>query len=363
MSEQENQSALRERAAIFACGGVSYMDRDVIDAALFRGDLEPLWRDLLRSIECENQADEMEIEEGALDEAAETFRYDHDLITAEETEYWLEARGLNLDDFGEYFARRYWRNNWQEEVEPESIDYVSAPAELRELLRSDLILSGELDKMAARLSWRVAVGFAAKDDAVDPELVAVEEKLFFERAGIDETALAEWLAGLGRDREWLNEMLRMETILRAKNAELLTPRARQSELATLRLPLTRFEVEIVEVESKDAAREASLCVTSDGMSMEEVAQEGRYPFRRITLLLQEIDNDLHQKFLSVPVGHVLEPLPRADGFQLCRIMNKVEPNADDPVLRERIDQSILERYFSRLVANHVQWQSPINSAQ
>ena len=363
MPEQENQPVLQEPTAVFACGGVSYTERDVIDAALFRGDLEPIWKELLRSIECENQADELEIEEGALDEAAETFRYDHDLITAEETEHWLEGRGLTLEDFGEYFARRYWGKNWEEEVEPEAMDYVSAPGNLRELLRADLNLSGAFEKMATLLGWRVAAALAAKDEEADPELIAAEEKLFFERTGIDETALTDWLSGLGRDRGWLNEMLRMEGVTRRKREQLLTPRARQSELAALRLPLTRFEVEIVEVESKDAAREASLCVTSDGLSMEEVAQEGRYHFRRVTLLLQEIDEGLHQKFLSVPVGSVLEPLPRDEGFQVCRIMEKVEPNADDPALREQIDRSILERHFSQLVANHVQWQGPLAYVQ
>lgn len=363
MPEPENQPALQEPAALFACGSVSYTERDVIDAALFRGDLEPVWRELLRSIECENQAEELEIEEGALDQAAEEFRYDHDLITAEETEHWLESRGLTLEDFGEYFARRYWGRNWEEEVEPESTDYVSAPAELRDLLRADLVFSGELDKMATRLSWRVAAGFAAKDEEVDPEIISAEEKLFFERAGINETTLGDWLSGIERDRAWLNEMQRMEGISRRTSEQLLTPRARKSELSALRLPLTRFEVEIVEVESKDAAKEASLCVTSDGLSMEEVAQEGRYPFRRASLLLQEIDENLHQKFLSVPVGSVLDPLPREDGFQLVRIMEKAEPNADDPALWEKIDQCILERHFSQLVANHILWQSPLHYAQ
>jgi hypothetical protein len=361
--EQNNQPALKESTAVFACGGVSYTDRDVIDATLFRGELEPIWRELLRNIECEDQADELEIDKGVLDKAAEALRYDHDLITAEETEHWLETRGLTLDDFGEYFARRYWGENWEDEVEPKSIDYVSASEELRDLLRADIILSGEFDKMAKQLSWRVAASFAAKQEDVDPESIATEEKFVFERVGIDGSGLTDWLAGLGRDREWLNEMLRMEAILRRKRDQLLTPRARQSELATLRLPLTRFEVEIVEVESKDAAREASLCVTADGLSMEEVAKEGRYPFRRVELLLQDIDNELQQKFLSVSVGKVLEPLAREDGFQLCRIINKIEPNADDPVLRERIDQSILERHFSQLVANHIQWQGPLNYAQ
>jgi hypothetical protein len=117
------------------------------------------------------------------------------------------------------------------------------------------------------------------------------------------------------------------------------------------------------VESKDAAQEAALCVTEDGLSMEEVAKEGRYPFRRVEFMLQEIDGDLQQKFLNVSPGKVLEPMARGDGFQLCRMVRKIEPDSEDPALQHRIDQSILQRYFSRLVIDHIQWQGPFNYAQ
>ena len=112
------------------------------------------------------------------------------------------------------------------------------------------------------------------------------------------------------------------------------PGAREHEMAALRLPLTRFEVETIEVDSLDAAREALLCVREDGMSMEEVAAEGRYPYRHPEVLLEEIPEDLQQKFLSVPPGDILDPIARGDGFHVCRVIGKAEPDVDDPVVRE-----------------------------
>ena len=50
--------------------------------------------------------DGRESNDDAIDAAAQAFRYEHDLITAEETERWLADRGLTLSDFGDYFARR-----------------------------------------------------------------------------------------------------------------------------------------------------------------------------------------------------------------------------------------------------------------
>lgn len=360
MSEPESQPVVEEGAAVFTCGGDFYTDQDVIDAAFFRGELQSIWTELLRCVECENQSGDAEMDESAIDSAVEAFRYEHDLITAEETEQWLEARDLTMADFGEYFARHYWGKSLQDEVAAPAMDYLSAEEETRKLLRAELVFSGEFERLATRLSWRVAGKKEAKEEDVD---LSGEREQFLKRAGINEQALPNWLSGLGRDEQWLNEMLRMEAINNRIRAELLTPQIRQREMSTLRLPLTRLEVEVLELESKNAASEASLCVTVDGLSMEEVAKEGRYPYRRTQLLIEDIDPELQQKFLSISAGNLLDPIARGDGFQLWRIVEKIEPNANDPVVQERVDKRILDLHFSKLVANNIHWQGTMSHAQ
>ena len=129
----------------------------------------------------------------------------------------------------------------------------------------------------------------------------------------------------------------------------------------LRMPLTRFEAEVIEVESLDAAREALLCVREDGMSMQEVAGEARYPYRRITFRHEDVPPNLQQKFWSVGAGDLLEPLPRGeDGFELYRITNKSEPDLSDIIVQERIDERLLEQHFSGLVRDHI--DVPMQSA-
>ena len=202
-------------AIIFVCGDRSFTVRDVIDAALFRGELEPEWKNLLRLLAAEKKADEQDLEfdDDAIDAAAERFRYEHDLITAEETEHWLAGRGLALDDFSGFFLRHFWGEQW-DEVEPAAIDYLSAPNEMHQLLNNELILSGELDRMAQRLSWRVAARSATADAPIDPQMIAEEDTRFFERSGLSGDQLAGWLQGLGRDPEWFRDALAMEAIHR-----------------------------------------------------------------------------------------------------------------------------------------------------
>src|SRR5947208_1597859 len=84
------------------------------------------------------------------------------------------------------------------------------------------------------------------------------------------------------------------------------------------------------------------------------ASEARYPHRRITFRYEDVPPDLRQKFWSVGPGDLLEPIAHADGFEIFRIVSKTEPDLNDSIVQERIDQRLLEQHFSHLVHEHVQ---------
>lgn len=348
------ESVSHDDLVVCACGGQEFTARDAIEAALFRGQLDDLWQPFLRRFAAEKLADESDtdLDQDAIDTAAEQFRYHHDLITAEETELWLAGRGLTLDDFGGYFSRQACLEAWEAEVAAEEIDYLRAPYDLRQLFAVDVILSGDLDRMTRELSWRLAA--AAAEDEIDAASLEAERANFLERTGLTADQLPGWLQKLGRDASWLEQMLRMAWAYGRRKDSLLTPQTRQREMTLLRLPLTRFETEVIELESRDAAQEALFCVKEDGMSMEEVATEGRYPYKVLSFLQEDIPEDLQQRFLSVTEGDVLEPLTRGDGFELYRVTGKKEPQADDPAVHERVDRILLHRHFSELAARHIE---------
>jgi hypothetical protein len=274
------------------------------------------------------------------------------LITTEETQRWLANRGLTLDDFTDYFVRQYYANTLHEETVPDEIEYSSASVELRESFLKELILSGELDRMTSDLMWRLAARCAGKEPT--PDAILAEKRNFLHRSSIQSAQLANWLEQLNRDSKWLDEMLTIEAAYRKHCDTLLVPEARQRELMALRLPLTRLETEVVELESRDAVQEALFCVREDGMSMEEVAAEGRYPYRRVDFVLEDLPVDAQHRFLGVSAGAVLEPIARGDGFELCRIIKKIEPQPDDPSVKSRIDQRLLDRHFSELTSKYTQ---------
>ena len=211
----ETQATVSGSKVVFLCEDRPFDFRDLIDAAHFRGELEPIWKNLLRLIAAERKADadELEVDDEAIESAAEQFRYERDLITAEETERWLAERGLTLNDFGAHFVRHHWDQDWTD-VEVRPVDYVSTPNDLRDLLLCEVILSGEVDQMARRLSRRVAARCAARPQSAGPALIAEERTRFLERHGMAESQLDDWLERLGRDADWLREMLAMEAIHR-----------------------------------------------------------------------------------------------------------------------------------------------------
>ena len=346
-------SVSHQDLVVCTSGEQEYTARDAIDAAIFRGELEDKWHDFLRHVAAEQRADELELkwDEAEISAAAEQFRYQHDLITAEETEAWLANRGLTLDDFSDYFARQYCAGAIPEGFSPKQIEYSSADSDLRELFVAELIFSGELEEMTTKLMWRLAACCAGREMA--PHAIAAEEESFFERNPITPSQLEKWLGRLGRDAKWFNEMLVREATFRRCCETLLVPQARQRELAMLRMALTRVKTEVIELESRDAAQEALFCVHKDGMSMEEVAAEGQYPYRRADFFLEEIASEAQHRFLSVSAGDLLGPLARGDGFELCHIISKIEPQADDPMVKSRIDRRLLDRHFSELTSRYV----------
>src|SRR5947207_14441185 len=195
----DTESVSRDDLIVCKCGSREYTPRDAIDAALFRGELDSKWAEFLRCVESEKRADELDLDldDDTIATAAEAFRYEHDLITAEETEAFLANHGLTLDDFTDYFTCQYCASAITEKVPSEDIDYISASSELRQVFMAEAILSGELDRMTTELMWRLAVRCAEKE--VDSEALAAEEQSFIDHNEIKRAQLSNWLERLGCD--------------------------------------------------------------------------------------------------------------------------------------------------------------------
>ena len=101
-----SQPIARENRVIFSRGEREIHRQRGGRLRAVRGEIDPLWKEFVRigGMRSTGERTGLELDDSALDSAAIAFRYQHDLITAEETERWLEDRGVSLGEFSEYFA-------------------------------------------------------------------------------------------------------------------------------------------------------------------------------------------------------------------------------------------------------------------
>ena len=347
MSPTGDCAAFAFRDAVVSVG-------EVVRAAHFRNELQPSVFEVALGIACEEEAARWKLEgdEAAVEAMVDQFRYESDLISAEEAEAWLELRGMTPEEFQDFFNRRYWRETLRDKVIPDRVDPSRVVPELIGLLQVELLLSGSFGPLATGLGRRLVARAAAEAPVGEGRLKAERER-FFERLGLEPGGLPAWLKAINRGQDWLEGMLEMEAAYRIRCEAILTPERLSRALAAARLPLTRLELERAEFDSADAAREAQLCVREDGLSLEDVAHDSRFPFERIDLLAEDLPEEQRQKLLCAGIGEIQEPAQEGGVFHLSRVLRKTEPTLDDAPVRERVERRILDTYFSETGAKDI----------
>jgi hypothetical protein len=342
--------------AAFAFKETTISVGEVLRGALFRGELSAHAARVAWETACEEHAERlgMEADDEAVETMIERYRYERDLISAEETEAWLDSRGASVDDLQAHVTRDYWWETLKDEIGP-----VAAPSPgeipwILELLETEVLMSDAFVPLAFEYGRRLIAREDSKEKP-DPRLILAERTAFLERTLLGEPSLPGWLGLLGRSDAWLDDMLKLEASYRLRCEAILTPQRLAGELAAVRLPLSRLELEQIEFDSLDAAREAQLCVRDDGLSLQEVARESRYPFRRFELLAEDLPEDRRQKLLCAAIGEIQPPLESEGLFYLTSVMKKDEPTLAEPAIKRRIEQRIVSAHFSEACSKRLRW--------
>ena len=99
---------------LFAVDGEVFHWGDVVLHAQASGRWEELLAEAREGLACESYFDTIEEDgaEEAIDDAAAEFRYDRELITADEMEAWLDTRGITPEQWMGYIRRAVLRQRW-----------------------------------------------------------------------------------------------------------------------------------------------------------------------------------------------------------------------------------------------------------
>ena len=119
----------------------------------------------------------------------------------------------------------------------------------------------------------------------------------------------------------------------------------------------RFEVETLNLPFKEAAEEARLCVELDGTPMDEVARRCGASRERMTVFLEELPENLQKMLMRTGEGKCLDIIETEDGYQLNRVVAKIDPKICDDVIRERARDWVLHRHFADLCGHRIHWST------
>jgi len=316
---------------VFCVGSEEYRWDDVILAAKLRGDWATLEKELYEGLACVKRMDEAEgeFDAGELESAANDFRYERDLVTAEEAEAWLKQWDLSAEAWIDYIRRCVLRRKWADELAEVVARFPVTQREINDCLRAEAVCSGYLARFAQALAAWASAFENAREEGWTHEAAPCAKRI----KRIDQ----------------------LEVGYRSFRAHVVDPHGLKYQVGWHRLDWIRFECRFAMFPHKEMAREAALCVRDDGMRLEDVAVRARIGVQNVLIYLEEIDPSVRERFLSAGKGALVGPLDWDKGFALFVVEDKILPALDDPAIRRRAEESLIQDAINREIANRVKW--------
>jgi hypothetical protein len=292
---------------------------------------------------------------GELQESLDAFRYRHDLLTAEETERWLDAWGVTLDDLTGYLSRRHWRERFAGGSADLVRDYAPGAGAINDSLWEEAVFDGAAGDYIIACARRSAAWVEAGGTLPPPEELEAVRGEFFARAELSGRTLPGWLSDLGRDETWFDRMLALEACASRTRDAALRAVDLERELAGKRMGLTRITLELAAFPTEEAAREAMLCVTEDCDTLAGVAGRAGAAISLESRFFDEYPNPIGRLCISALPGEVLGPIERNGRYELCGVVEKTEPEVRDERVRRFLEQKAVSSAFEHLINMHVVW--------
>lgn len=314
--------------ALFRARGREFTRAHVLNAADFRGELQPIRARIRAGLACHQYAADEKFEADAddLQAAADRYRYGRNLTTAEDTERWLQDHDFTIEDFTDWLERRAYLERFAADMDAIVADYPCSSEAIDDLLWAELVFGDHLSGLTRRLAARVAL--------------LVE-------SGWPDAA-----------RPWPDELAAMERLYAEKREQLLTHANRERELVARRPSFLRFDVEMASFASLEAAHEAWSCASVDREPLAEVAARAGGSFERTVRFLDGFPEPLRPAIFSAAFGDVLDPVQDDEQVVVCLVRDKVPPEPNDTEVSALIESALMVRALGDLIQKHVVWLDP-----
>ncbi|MEW6126836.1 MAG: hypothetical protein AB1757_07335 [Acidobacteriota bacterium] len=258
-----------------------------------------------------------------LREAAQAFRYAHNLISAEETNIWLRRWHMTVEDWMNCLRSECLRKRFAGQLDELVAAHPVSDEAVAGVIKHYAICTDNLRHWAFKLAGRAAVAASANQ--------------FFTIESPD------------------NLIAYIETEFARQQKQAVTPKLIESKIANHRLDWVRFDCRYLWFAEERVAREAAWCVSEDGMTLDEVAHDAHNQIKPWTVYADEIDLKVRPYFLAARQGDLLGPLNIWQGFPLFSLLNKQLPAADDSQVHARAEQAIIANFTEQAMRERVQW--------
>lgn len=344
---------------VFAVGGETYRWRDVLAAAVLRGDWAALEVQTREGLALAGWADDAgERPSGQqLEAAAEQFRYDRELIAAEEMEAWLARFGLTVDDWMDAIERAILRSAHSDEVS-EAVERFSAEeGEVARCMPAEAVCSGALPRFAMALAVRAAVADRRRGESSGTSSGGPGG----DRDGrIGSVAGSFALLGLPPpDEDRIAALARLERGYDEFCLLLADPAAIRAQIEAHRIDWILLDWRALVFSDEASAREAALCLREDGKSLETVAQDAHLPIGETRAYLGDVDASARPDLLSARPGDFVGPLRIEDRFHVLQLRGKTMPSEENSDVRNRAEASLRSKITEQEVAERVRWHDRI----
>lgn len=316
---------------IFSVGTAQYFWEDVLLAAQSWGDWSEVELEVRKGLACQRKIASEDLEEEVLDQEkidsdATDFRYARNLISAEEMEAWLVERGLTVEDWMDYIERSFLLKTYGDHLDQILLDYPISPEEAQEMVTTEGLFSGRLDKVFHKLA-----GLAAVYDLYN--------------------AASENLPGANRAAF----LTQLESTFRQFHQEKISAEGIVENIKLHSMDWIKLHLQCLTFPQEQMAREAALCVTIDHISPEEIASETNADFWQKHLYLDEVNAEWRSNFLSAKRDDLLGPFRSGENYLLYYVLDKVVPSVQDPELLKLAEENLLDKLVDREINERVKW--------
>lgn len=288
-----------------------------------------------------------------VEEAATRWRYEHDLLSADDLDSWLAVRELGLDEWLGAIARTLVETPARP---ARALRAAPAPDEIEAAVFADAMCDGTIGALIERLAGRAAIFDRVTSEggrrggATKAKLRAAVERLprtvrrdgLFGMSAADSVRGAELVATMDAAYERFTKSLSgSKTIAR--------------EIESHALEWTHVSCETLTFDAEGPAREAALLIREDGLPMANVAEVARAEVVSSGLVLEDVGSALKAQLVAAQPGDLLGPVRDGDGFAVTLITARVAPSVDDRATIDRAWDAIVRRTVGAEVEERIRW--------